>query len=98
MSNFKRVSLSGSEELFRPTSRPTVVRESEEIIAEVITEVLDHPPVPHHLRHIELTAEELDLVLEAVQCLKYPDKIRPKPSLEKFERLDHLREKLQTSL
>lgn len=93
MSNFKRASLTGSEELFRPT-RPTVVRETDEIIAEVI----DHPPPARPTRELQVTSEELELLLDAVQGSKYPDKVRPKPSLEKFERLDVLRSKLQDAL
>jgi hypothetical protein len=60
MPNFKRASLVGSEELFRPT-RP----------------------------------EELELLLEAVQVAKYPDRARAKPQLDKFDALDALRQKIQ---
>jgi hypothetical protein len=90
MSKFKRVSLVGSEELFRPT-RPEVVGETD----DVITEVLDRkPPTEKLLRTIHLTPDEVELLLESVQVAKYPDKVR-KPSLDKFERLDAIRDKLQ---
>ena len=90
MSKFKRVSLVGSEELFRPT-RPEVVAETD----EAITEVLDRkPPTEKLLRTLHFSPEEIDLLLESVQTAKYPDKAR-KPSLDKFERLDALRDKLQ---
>ena len=86
---FKRVSLVGSEELFRPT-RPEVV-ETDDTIAEVV----DRKPVEKHYRTVHLTPEEVDLLLEAIQTSKYPDRPRPKPSLDKHERLDALRAKLQ---
>lgn len=86
---FKRVSLVGSEELFRPT-RPEVV-ETE----DTITEVVDAKPTERHYRTLHLTPEEVDLLLEAIQVAKYPDRLRPKPPLEKHDRLDALRNKLQ---
>ena len=90
MSKFKRVSLVGSEELFRPT-RPEVVAEADDALAEVLDR---RPPTEKLLRTIHFTPEEVELLLESVQIAKYPDKAR-KPSLDKFERLDALRDKLQ---
>lgn len=90
MSKFKRVSLVGSEELFRPT-RPEVVEGTD----EALTEQLDRrPPTEKLLRTLHFTPDELDLLLESVQTAKYPDKAR-KPSLDRFERLDAIRDKLQ---
>lgn len=92
MSKFKRVSLVGSEELFRMT-RPEVVSDTD----DVITEVLDRkPPNEKLLQTIHFTPDEVELLLESVQIAKYPDKAR-KPSLDKFERLDAIRDKLQGS-
>ena len=92
MSKFKRVSLVGSEELFRPT-RPEVVVETD----DAITEVLDRrPPTEKLLRTLHFTPDEVELLLESVQVAKYPDKVR-KPSLDRFERLDAIRDKLQGS-
>ena len=90
MPNFKRVTLGGSEELFRPT-RPQVVEDTD----DVITEVLDRRPVEKLYRQLNLTPDEVELLLEAIQVAKYPDRPRPKPSLEKHDRLDVLRDKLQ---
>lgn len=87
---FKRVSLVGSEELFRPT-RPEIV-ETDDTIAEVV----DRRRVEKHIRAVHLTPAEVELLLEAIQTTKYPDRPRPKPSLDKHERLDALRAKLQT--
>jgi hypothetical protein len=91
MGNFKRVSLAGSEELFRPT-RPQVVVDAD----EVITEVLDRRPTEKIYRQLNLTPDEVDLLLDAIQVAKYPDRVRQKPSLEKHERFDALRDKLQS--
>jgi hypothetical protein len=90
MSKFKRVSLVGSEELFRMT-RPEVVEETDEVINEVLDRQM---PTEKLLRTIHFTPGEIELLLESVQIAKYPDKAR-KPSLDKFERFDAIRDKLQ---
>ena len=92
MSKFKRVSLAGSEELFRPT-RPHVVDETD----ETITELVERRPreADHDLREIGFTPEEVQLMLEAIQVAKYPERARGKLPLDKFERYDALRDKLQ---
>jgi hypothetical protein len=89
MSKFKRVSLAGSEELFRPTARPHVVSEVE--ITDAITEVAEHG---RQLR-VHLTPEEVELLLEAIHAAKYPERAKRPLPLEKFERYDALRDKLQ---
>ena len=93
MPNFKRASLVGSEELFRPT-RPQVVADTDEVIKDAVdrpgsrtTEVV--------LKTLNFTPEELELLLDAVQIAKYPDRPRAKPQLDKFDALDALRMKLQ---
>lgn len=93
MSNFKRVSLAGSEELFRPT-RPTVLEDSDDTLAELV----DRKPKERHYYHtVQLSPEEVDLLLEAIQAAKYPDRARGKLPLEKFGRYDALRDKLQST-
>jgi hypothetical protein len=92
MSKFKRVSLAGSEELFRPTTRPRVIEEEPTVeVTDAITEVVDHGS---H-RRISLTAEEIDLLLEAIHAAKYPERAKRPLPLEKFERYDALRDRLQ---
>jgi hypothetical protein len=86
---FRRVSLVGSEELFRPT-RPDVV-ETE----DTITEVVEARRADKSYRTLHLTPDEVELLLDAIQVAKYPDRPRPKPPLEKHDRLDALRNKLQ---
>ena len=91
MPTFKRVSLAGSEELFRPT-RPQVVTD------DVIREAVDRPQVKVKevvFRTLNFTPEEIELLLEAIQIAKYPDRPRAKPALDKFDSLDALRIKVQ---
>ena len=91
MPTFKRVSLAGSEELFRPT-RPQVVTD------DVIREAVDRPQVKVKeivYRTLNFTPEEIELLLEAIQTAKYPDRPRAKPALDKFDSLDALRIKVQ---
>ena len=91
MPTFKRVSLAGSEELFRPT-RPQVVTD------DVIREAVDRPDVKVKevvFRTLNFTPEEIELLLEAIQIAKYPDRLRAKPALDKFDSLDALRLKVQ---
>ena len=91
MPTFKRVSLAGSEELFRPT-RPQVVTD------DVIREAVDRPQVKVKevvFRTLNFTPEEIELLLEAIQIAKYPDRPRAKPALDKFDSLDALRLRVQ---
>jgi hypothetical protein len=95
MPNFKRVSLVGSEELFRPT-RPQVVADTDEVIKETV----DRPGARQKevvYKTMNFTEEEIDLLLEAVQIAKYPDRARAKPQLDKFDALDALRLRIQGS-
>ncbi len=92
MTTFKRVSLAGSEELFRPT-RPQVVTDTDEVIRGAVDR---HEKVKEVvLRTLSFTAEEIELLIEAIQTAKYPDRVRPKQPLDKFDALDALRIKVQ---
>jgi hypothetical protein len=92
MPTFKRVSLGGSEELFRPT-RPQVVTDTDDVIREAVDR---HEKVKEIvLRTLHFTPEEIELLVEAVQTAKYPDRVRAKPALDKFDSLDALRVKIQ---
>ena len=93
MTSFKRVSLGGSEDLFRPT-RPQVVTDTDDVIkdtvdrpVQVVKEVV--------YRTLHLTPEEIELLNESIQTAKYPDRARAKPALDKFDALDALRLKVQ---
>jgi hypothetical protein len=92
MTTFKRVSLAGSEELFRPT-RPQVVTDTDEVIRGAVDR---HEKVKEVvLRTLNFTPEEIELLLEAIQTAKYPDRVRPKQPLDKFDALDSLRIKVK---
>ena len=92
MGKFKRVSLEGSEELFRPTRpRQPTVEETE----DTITEMVDREPTEPRLRSLHLTVDEVDLLLEAIQIAKYPERAKSKLPLYKHERFDDIRAKLQ---
>jgi hypothetical protein len=92
MPTFKRVTLGGSEDLFRPT-RPQVVTDTDDVIREAVDR---HEKVKEVvLRTLQFTPEEIVLLLEAVQIAKYPDRPRPKQPLDKFDSLDALRVKIQ---
>lgn len=92
MPNFKRASLVGSEELFRPT-RPQVVSDTDGVIKDAV----DRPGRAKEVvfKTMNFTEEEIELLLEAVQVAKYPDRPRPKPALDRFDALDALRQKIQ---
>jgi hypothetical protein len=92
MPTFKRVTLGGSEELFRPT-RPQVVNDTDDVIREAVDRREKVKEVV--LRSLQLTQEEIELLLEAIQTAKYPDRVRAKPPLDKFDSLDALRVKIQ---
>jgi hypothetical protein len=92
MTTFKRASLAGSEELFRPT-RPQVVTDTDDVIREAV----DRPSKVKEVvfRTLHFTPEEIELILESIQVAKYPDRPRAKPALDKFDSLDALRIKVQ---
>ena len=91
---FKRVSLAGSEELFRPT-RPQVVSDTENVIRSAVDRpALVKEPV---YRTLAFTPEEIELLLDAIMTAKYPDRARAKPALDKFDALDSLRLKVQSA-
>ena len=94
MTTFKRASLAGSEELFRPT-RPQVVSDTDDVIREAVDRPAKVKEAP--LRTLALTAEEIELLLESIQTAKYPDRPRAKPALDKFDSLDALRIKVQAA-
>lgn len=94
MSNFKRVSLVGSEDLFRPT-RPQVVNETDEVIRDTVDRPGAKGAKDVVYKTMSFTEEEVELLLEAVQVAKYPDRVRAKPQLDKFDALDALRLKIQ---
>lgn len=92
MPTFKRAALTGSEDLFRPT-RPTVVSDTDDVIKEAVDRPVQKEPVVY--RTLSFTNEEIELLIDAIQTAKYPDRPKPKPPLDKFDSLDALRLKVQ---
>ncbi|HEY1456423.1 MAG TPA: hypothetical protein VGG31_07985 [Candidatus Dormibacteraeota bacterium] len=92
MTTFKRVSLAGSEELFRPT-RPQVVTDTDDVIRGAVDRKAEVKPIVY--RTLNFTPDEIELLVEAIQTAKYPDRVRAKPALDKFDSLDALRIKVQ---
>jgi hypothetical protein len=88
MPKFNRISLVGSEELFRPTRVDSDESEPVEAApADVLAGHDPHPPAPNPalpspspapltrdraLHRLQLTEGQLKLLLEAVQRMKYP--------------------------
>ena len=91
MTSFKRVSLAGSEELFRPT-RPQVVSDTDDVILGAVDRPVEVKEIVY--RTLSFTPEEIELLLEAIQAAKYPDSPKPKPPLDKFDAFDALKVKL----
>ncbi|HEY8736966.1 MAG TPA: hypothetical protein VIO62_07965 [Candidatus Dormibacteraeota bacterium] len=97
---FKRVSLTGSAELFRDTSR------APEILAETDPEpgaAIHHLPViqePIPTYGYNLTEDQVRELIDAVQKIKYPHTLKntAKLSMEEFERLEALRQALLDGL
>jgi hypothetical protein len=92
MTTFKRASLAGSEELFRPT-RPQVVSDTDDVIRGAVDRKAEVKPIVY--RTLNFAPDEIELLLDAIQTAKYPDRVRAKPALDKFDALDALRLKVQ---
>jgi hypothetical protein len=54
-------------------------------------------PAPH-MRSVRLTDNELRILSDAVQHLKFPSKAMQRPSVDDFETLEVLRQKLLDAL
>jgi hypothetical protein len=97
MRGFRRAQLRGSDELFR-TEEP---KQLDAPFSPAMTDEPDHP-VPSapaaHMRSVRLTDDELRILSEAVQHLKFPSKAPTRPSVDDFEKLEVLRQKLLDAL
>jgi hypothetical protein len=96
---FKRISLTGSAELFKDTSR------APEYLAETDPEPLVLRPVPvigepTSYYSYKLTEAQVHALIDAVQKIKYPHILKntAKLSMEEFERLEALRQVLLDGL
>ena len=103
MKGFRRAQLRGSDELFRATSPDEGPQQSEMAVAVSEPELAPaiHPvpsaPRPGE-RSLRLGDEEIQLLADALQRLKFPQKSHTRPSVDDFERLEALRQKLLNSL
>lgn len=98
MGKFKRASLEGSEELFRPT-RPPQERGDWRQADEPIDEIMEpKPAAEQRLKAVRLSTEEIELLIQAIQVAKYPDRVKAqKLPLYEHERYDAVRAKLQNA-
>jgi hypothetical protein len=109
MPKFNRVSLVGSEELFRPTKiepEPVEIAPADSLAGRTVepapvAPTLPPAPAPAPLSRerqsyrLNLTEGQIKLLIEAVQRMKYPHQVHEsKPSIESFEELDDLRNHL----
>jgi hypothetical protein len=97
MKGFRRAQLRGSEELFRTTDEAPP--QQEVMPVDVPAEPRPVPAAPaHDQRSVRLSNEEIELLADAVQHLKFPHQQSGRPSMERFEQLEALRAKLLHSL
>lgn len=107
MPKFNRVSLMGSDELFRPTQAEPAPAEpvapADEMSGRQAAAAPVLPAVPHpaplarerQVYRVQLAEGQIKLLIEAVQRMKYPHQVHEsKPSIESFEELDDLRNHL----
>ena len=98
MKGFRRAQLRGSEELFRSTDDDTSPKQ-EMMAVDVPADVRPVPASPApDLRSVRLTNDEIELLADAVQHLKFPHQPGGRPSMERFEQLEALRHKLLANL
>jgi hypothetical protein len=97
MKGFRRAQLRGSEELFRSTDESPA--QQEVMAVDVPAEVRAVPAAPaHDQRSVRLSNEEMELLADALQRMKFPHQQSGRPSMERFEQLEALRAKLLANL
>ena len=102
MAGFRRAQLRGSDELFRPTKNVSLNTETTITVEETIESPVVEANTVHHTQPVPVnrmhaphfSTKELTLLAEAVQRIKFPGKTYPRPSVEDFEMLEDLRQKL----
>jgi hypothetical protein len=94
MRGFRRAQLRGSDELFRPTEEPDDQAEAAPV-TEVRPAVSAVPAAPApDMRSVRLSEEQIQLIADALQHMKFPNKAPARPSIGDFEKLEELRQKL----
>ena len=104
MPGFRRAHLRGSEELFRPTA-PSLPGDNNDRVQPELdvaspsagTTRTIAPSIEGNL--LRLSNEEVLALADAIQRVKFPGKVMGgRPSVDDFERLEELRQKLLASL
>ena len=103
MAGFRRAQLRGSEELFRSTD-PNAPGGDEATQAELPVDGAEQPASQRQVAPsvdgnlLRLTDEEITVLADAIQRVKFPGKASGRPSVDDFERLEELRQKLLAML
>jgi hypothetical protein len=97
MKGFRRAQLRGSEELFRPTDDTEPRQEVMAVAVPAEVRTVPAAPDPSH-RSVRLNDIEIEVLADAVQHLKFPHQQSGRPSMERFEQLEALRQKLLSNL
>lgn len=99
MRGFRRAQLRGSDELFRPTESEDGDQQAPNAPVEERPAVTAVPSAPTpDARSVRLSEDEIQILADAVQHLKFPQKSSTRPSVDDFERLEGLRQKLLEAL
>ena len=93
MPGFRRAQLRGSDELFRTTDENGTTEQTAIAEAEPAVHPVPSAPSPQQ-RSLRLTSDDIEVLVESLQHLKFPGKLPPRPSVDDFERLEELRQKL----
>ena len=94
MRGFRRAQLRGSDELFRPTEEPNDRGDTAPAVPErPAVSAVPAAPAPD-MRSVRLSEEQIQLIADALQHLKFPNKAPARPSIGDFEKLEELRQKL----
>lgn len=94
MRGFRRAQLRGSDELFRPTEERGDTDEAAPHVEErPAVSAVPAAPTPD-MRSVRLSEEQIQLIADALQHMKFPNKAPARPSIGDFEKLEELRQKL----
>jgi hypothetical protein len=94
MRGFRRAQLRGSDELFRPTEeRDDQADAAPQVEQRPAVSAVPAAPAPD-MRSVRLSEEQIQLIADALQHMKFPNKAPARPSIGDFEKLEELRQKL----
>ncbi len=109
MPGFRRAQLRGSEELFRQTDpgaaesddrdplsphRPQHAQTELSVAAARRGDAIAVPAPSLDGFLVRLSQEDVQAIVDAIQAVKFPHKTVGRPSVDQFERLEELRQKL----